>query len=102
MSDDRIIRKDVDTATLFDRVEASRTETVNRIIDLLKGATPDYDSVDQVLDDFAFNVRFETIYLYENLRNEQADEDDEDDEFSLGSCGCTDYHMADCPTREYQ
>ena len=21
----------------------------------------------------------------------------EDDEFLLGSCGCTDYHMADCP-----
>jgi hypothetical protein len=25
-------------------------------------------------------------------------EDDEDD-WTLGSCGCTDYHMADCPTR---
>ena len=21
----------------------------------------------------------------------------EEDEYSLGSCGCTDYHMADCP-----
>ena len=26
------------------------------------------------------------------------DLDDDVDE-SLGSCGCTDYHMADCPTR---
>ena len=25
--------------------------------------------------------------------------DDEEEHEKLGSCGCTDYHMADCPTR---
>ena len=26
-------------------------------------------------------------------------DDPEEEEYTLGSCGCTDYHMADCPTR---
>ena len=25
--------------------------------------------------------------------------DDEEEHEKLGACGCTDYHMADCPTR---
>ena len=30
--------------------------------------------------------------------SDQPNDDDQGSE-SLGSCGCTDYHMADCPTR---
>ena len=31
------------------------------------------------------------------LRVDHDDGEGAHDEFSLGSCGCTDYHMADCP-----
>jgi hypothetical protein len=36
--------------------------------------------------------------MYTKVRDEAAETEHHESE-SLGSCGCTDYHMADCPTR---
>lgn len=43
---------------------------------------------------------FSNFILGANARAPQPpDSDHEDDDETLGSCGCVDYHMADCPTR---
>jgi hypothetical protein len=74
----------------------------DRIYGLLSGTNNVDDNIYQILD--AVIRTAWTAGAIKALWNVETDEPYDDDrgidpkdEFTLGSCGCTDYHMADCP-----
>lgn len=74
-------------------IEAYRGDAIERIYGLLAGTNNDKeDNIHRILDNFAYKVRGVVLSV-----------DTPTDEYgnweTLGPCGCTDYHMADCPLR---
>ncbi len=115
----------MDEQEFLESMQDRRGESVEQIYGLLSG-TSEYANIHQILDDLiiatfgrAFIIgateqrqgRVEVIEMNpEDMSGPQQDtkrdleklyDDDRGidpaDEFRLGPCGCTDYHMADCP-----
>ncbi len=62
-------------------------------------STRAYDFLDDEVDFVDEDITRDD--LDESINHDPEDEDKPwaPDEWKLGSCGCVDYHMADCPTR---
>ncbi len=119
----------MDEQEFLESMEDVKGQTLDRIYGLLSGTNNEDDNVHQILDSLiiqtfgrAFIIgateqrqgRVEFIEMtLDEMNPGYVDEDTSgprqdwvrdtlkraDDEFKLGPCGCTDYHMADCPLR---
>lgn len=106
---------------LFRRLDHGICAVAAGMIDPMTGV-PTWHEVSPIIGDHAFNeweeivrpavVRFAHTFGLDNLHGgrlaysgeihammEFDFDDPEADDETLGACGCTDYHMADCPTR---
>ncbi len=92
----------------LESMQDRRGESVEQIYGLLSG-TSEYANIHQILDDLiiaafgrafiigATEQRKGRVEVIEMTLDEMNPEESAEDEFRLGPCGCTDYHMADCP-----
>ncbi len=96
----------------LESMQEEKGKALDRIHGLLSG-TSEYANMHQILDDLMRKARFRTLdpegtgWEYDEgpggwiARNEDEYDDDRGidpkDNLTLGPCGCTDYHMADCP-----
>ncbi len=100
----------MDEQEALEESEEVRGHTAERIYGLLSGTNNEDDNIYQILDQLylrAWHQGFirgaaepkagRVVFIEEGLYDDDGEPDREDDDWTLGACGCTDYHMADCP-----
>jgi hypothetical protein len=86
----------LDEQEFLEGMAVSRGAAAHRIYGLLSGTNHEDDNVLQILDHLVLRARHHAL---DGIRFPESSivPDEDEDEFKLGPCGCTDYHMADCP-----
>ena len=71
LGDGRRVTKDLDSAMFFESIEPAKRAYLQEFKKFLDGSSQAYDNIDQILDDFAWLVRFEVLWLKEREEGEQ-------------------------------